>query len=126
MPLGFDPPHPAGMADNSPYGEFPIRDLEFGHSADLRGANPEGIASLSPGLRAARYPGCVSPSASPTLKGLHRGPAGSILAAMPQSLARILVHTVFSTKDRRPSLRDHYEHRSCHSYLTFPRCHPMH
>ena len=25
---------------------------------------------------------------------------------MPQSLARILVHTVFSTKDRRPSLRD--------------------
>jgi hypothetical protein len=25
---------------------------------------------------------------------------------MPQSLARILVHTVFSTKDRRPFLRD--------------------
>jgi len=25
---------------------------------------------------------------------------------MPQSLARILVHTVFSTKDRRPLLRD--------------------
>ncbi|MEI8044402.1 MAG: hypothetical protein WCL11_23525 [Verrucomicrobiota bacterium] len=28
-----------------------------------------------------------------------------ILAVMPQSLARILVHTVFSTKDRRPLLR---------------------
>ena len=118
MPPGVDPAHPGGMADNSPYGEFPIRALEFGHSADLRGANPEdcisqpkgvnpeGIASLSPGLRAARYPGCVSPSTPPTLKGLHRGPAWSILAAMPQSLARILVHTVFSTKDRRPSLRD--------------------
>ena len=25
---------------------------------------------------------------------------------MPQSLAKILVHTVFSTKDRRPFLRD--------------------
>ena len=68
----------------------------------VRGANPEGIASLSPGLRAARYPGCVSPSTPPTLKGLHRGPAGSILAAMPQSLARILVHTVFSTSCATP------------------------
>jgi len=35
----------------------------------VRGANPEGIASLSPGLRAARYLGCVSPSTPPTLKG---------------------------------------------------------
>jgi hypothetical protein len=25
MPLGFDPPHPGGMAENSPYGELPIR-----------------------------------------------------------------------------------------------------
>ena len=75
MPLGFDPPHPGRMADNSPYGEFPIRALEFGHSADLRGANPEGIASLRSGLREARYPGCVIPSTPPTLKGewhLHK------------------------------------------------------
>ena len=28
-----------------------------------------------------------------------------ILAVMPQSLARILVHTVFFTKDRRPLLQ---------------------
>ena len=47
MPLGCDPPHPGGMADNSPYGEFLIRALKFGHSADLRRANPEGIASLA-------------------------------------------------------------------------------
>jgi len=71
IPLGFDPPHPGGMADNSPYGEFPIRALEFGHSARLKGsqsrrdcisqsrANPEGISSFSP----------------PTLKGLHRLPS---------------------------------------------------
>ena len=38
-------------------------------------ANPEGISSFSPGLRAARYPGCVSPSTPPTLKGLHRLPS---------------------------------------------------
>jgi len=52
-----------------------------------------------------------------TLKGLHRGPAWSILAAMPQSLARILVHTVFSTKDRRPSLRDTALRKELHHYL---------
>jgi hypothetical protein len=34
-------------------------------------ANPEGIVSLSPGLRAARYPGWLIRMAS-TLKGLHR------------------------------------------------------
>ena len=38
-------------------------------------ANPEGISSFSPGLRAARYPGCVSPSTPSTLKGLHRLPS---------------------------------------------------
>ena len=35
--------------------------LDFGHSADWKAANPNGIASLSPGLRAARYPGPVRP-----------------------------------------------------------------
>jgi len=36
---------------------------------------------------------------------------------MPQSLARILVHTVFSTKDRRPSLRDTALRKELHHYL---------
>ena len=36
---------------------------------------------------------------------------------MPQSLARILVHTVFSTKDRRPSLRDTALRKALHHYL---------
>jgi REP element-mobilizing transposase RayT len=36
---------------------------------------------------------------------------------MPQSLARILVHTVFSTKDRRPYLRDRALRDETHCYL---------
>ena len=35
---------------------------------------------------------------------------------MPQSLARILVHTVFSTRDRRPSLRDTALPKELHHY----------
>ena len=36
---------------------------------------------------------------------------------MPQSLAKILVHTVFSTKDRRPFLRDKALREELHRYL---------
>jgi putative transposase len=36
---------------------------------------------------------------------------------MPQSLAKILVHTVFSTKDRRPFLRDGALREELHRYL---------
>ena len=36
---------------------------------------------------------------------------------MPQSLAKILVHTVFSTKDRRPFLRDKSIREELHRYL---------
>ena len=36
---------------------------------------------------------------------------------MPQSLAKILVHTVFSTKERRPFLRDPELRSELHSYL---------
>jgi putative transposase len=36
---------------------------------------------------------------------------------MPQSLARILVHPVFSTKDRRPLLRDTALRQELHHYL---------
>jgi putative transposase len=36
---------------------------------------------------------------------------------MPQSLARILVHAVFSTKDRRPVLRDTVLRQELHHYL---------
>jgi|ERR1041385_4714200 REP element-mobilizing transposase RayT len=36
---------------------------------------------------------------------------------MPQSLAKILIHTVFSTKDRRPFLRDDTLRDELHHYL---------
>jgi REP element-mobilizing transposase RayT len=36
---------------------------------------------------------------------------------VPQSLSKILVHTVFSTKDRRPFLRDAALRAETHSYL---------
>jgi len=36
---------------------------------------------------------------------------------MPQSLAKILVHTVFSTKQRRPFLRDRELRTEMHAYL---------
>jgi REP element-mobilizing transposase RayT len=36
---------------------------------------------------------------------------------MSQSLAKILVHTVFSTKDRRPLLRDPSIRAELHRYL---------
>jgi REP element-mobilizing transposase RayT len=36
---------------------------------------------------------------------------------MPQSLAKILVHVVFSTKDRRPFLRDKALREERHRYL---------
>lgn len=36
---------------------------------------------------------------------------------MPQSLAKILVHTVFSTKDRQPFLRDQALREELHRYL---------
>ena len=39
-----------------------------------------------------------------------------MLAAMLQSLARILVHTVFSTKERRPWLREAALRQERHSY----------
>ena len=48
---------------------------------------------------------------------------------MPQSLAKILVHTVFSTKDRRPFLRDLRLREECHRYmggiLTNLECQPL-
>jgi len=36
---------------------------------------------------------------------------------MPQSLARVLIHTVFSTKNREPLLRDSAFRDEMHSYL---------
>ncbi|MCC7424378.1 MAG: transposase, partial [Planctomycetaceae bacterium] len=37
---------------------------------------------------------------------------------MPQSLAQLFLHLIFSTKDRRPFLRDADQRSRMHSYLT--------
>jgi putative transposase len=54
---------------------------------------------------------------SSTLKGLHPAQGRNIVARMPQSLSKILVHTVFSTKERRPLLRDEAVREEMHRYL---------
>src|SRR5579871_229985 len=57
------------------------------------------------------------PPKSSTLKGLNHRPDLAIIKFMPQSLAKILVHVVFSTKDRRPFLRDKALREELHRYL---------
>jgi REP element-mobilizing transposase RayT len=54
---------------------------------------------------------------SSTLKGLNRVSIPSILIAMAQSLAKILVHTIFSTKNRHPFLGDADMREELHRYL---------
>ena len=47
------------------------------------------------------------------------GKGGGVLqvAIMPQSLSAVYIHVVFSTKDRRPVLRDKATRDALHSYL---------
>ena len=54
---------------------------------------------------------------SSTLKGLHHLPRSAHSHLMPQSLAKIILHTVFSTKERRPFLRDRALRDELHRYL---------
>ena len=49
--------------------------------------------------------------------GIESAPCFTHHSAVPQSLAKILVHTVFSTKDRRPFLRDKPLRDELHRYL---------
>jgi putative transposase len=48
---------------------------------------------------------------------LNQIPRSPIIRVMPQSLAKILVHTVFSTKERRPFLHDKILREELHRYL---------
>jgi hypothetical protein len=36
---------------------------------------------------------------------------------MPQSLSVVYIHLIFSTKDRRPFLRDHQSREALHAHL---------
>src|SRR5258708_21483188 len=63
---------------------------------------PKGIPPQSPGLRGTSYPG------NPRARGLNSEGVAPLETynAMPQSLSAVSIHLVFSTKDRRPFLRD--------------------
>jgi hypothetical protein len=69
--------------------------------------NPEGIESFSLGLARFRegLP-WVNGKKNRNPERVESNPRFRHFDAMPQSLAKILIHTVFSTKDRRPFLRD--------------------
>jgi putative transposase len=43
--------------------------------------------------------------------------SGILNSVMPQSLSAVYIHLVFSTKDRRPLLRDESRRKALHSYL---------
>jgi hypothetical protein len=63
-------PHAGGMCSPPPTAWTRLR-LAITHISHPQEENPKGIPSLSPGLRAASYPGCEASKDSPTLKGLE-------------------------------------------------------
>jgi putative transposase len=71
--------------------------------------NPKGIAIIQPSVARNELRWGQQTMNPTTLKGLNQ--------TMSQSLANILVHTVFSTKERRPFLRDKALREELHSYL---------
>src|SRR5437016_11402601 len=64
--------------------------------------NPEGIVSSSPRVARNELPWVMSACAPQ----LRRSCAINRNNAMPQSLSAVYIHLVFSTKERRPFLRD--------------------
>ena len=74
---------------------------------------PKGIPQQSPRLRGTSYPGY------PRARGLNSEGVAPLETyyAMPQSLSAVYIHLVFSTKERRPFLRDEAIRQSLHAYL---------
>ena len=73
--------------------------------------NPEGILSPSPGLPRRRLP---------WVTGNHKidNPERVVShSAMPQSLSAVYGHLIFSTKERRPFLRDSIKRSELHAYI---------
>ena len=76
---------------------------------------PKGAAFIgSPGQRL-RFRG-TQKSASAKKRDSHLAPFRSIIGIMPQSLSRVIVHIIFSTKDREPWLDSEVRQRM-HAYL---------
>ena len=79
-------------------------------------SNPERIQSFSPALARSDYAGkpvnnIINPERVESIQNVRHS------RRMAQSLTKILVHTVFSTKDRRPLLRDQAIREELHHYL---------
>jgi REP element-mobilizing transposase RayT len=77
---------------------------------------PRSPPALSPS-KGGDLPWITRPHESATLKGLQSYHARRIVPRMSQSLSKILVHIVFSTKERRPYLRDLALRTEMHHYL---------
>jgi putative transposase len=95
---------------------------------ELRTSILKGLNQSAQGCRASDYPGfgvnrMINPEGVESNRFVPHHPHVS------QSLAKILVHTVFSTKDRRPFLRDKPLRKELHRYiggiLTNLECQPV-
>jgi putative transposase len=78
---------------------------------------PKALHSSAQGRAA--HPGSAGVRVAPTPKALHKGYCDHPIEdlTMPQSLAKIYVHLVFSTKHRQPFLTDKQIRNDCHAYL---------
>jgi REP element-mobilizing transposase RayT len=80
-------------------------------------ANPEGIEIIQPGVARNELPRDSVPTTSINPEKVESRGRNGHAPAMAQSLVKILVHTVFSTKERRPFLRDVALREETHRYL---------
>jgi REP element-mobilizing transposase RayT len=101
-----------GLTFNKHFNRKAVAAIQFSHIVHIIGQNPVGVVSDLP-----RSPN-VAPKAFEATLGWRPIPRWGILnGAMPQSLSAVYIHLVFSTKDRRPLLRDKPTRDALHSYL---------
>jgi hypothetical protein len=79
-------------------------------------ANPNGISSYSPGLRGTSYPG-IPPNRWINPERVESAPARMHVGPMAQSLSQVLLHVIFSTKDRQPFLGELALREEMHRHL---------
>jgi hypothetical protein len=103
------------MAGSSPAGLAALwAAMEFGHFL----IHPEGIMSCSPGLRVCALPWEAGPHTRQLNPARVVSAAVSVHAgAHAPVVAEVLIHVVFSTKERRPLLRDTVLRSELHCYI---------
>jgi putative transposase len=85
--------------------------------SDIRPSYPEGILSFSPGLVALATTLGHQDFLYSYSERVESGPTRIHSATMPQSLAKVLIHGVFSTKGRQPFLSDAQLREEMHCML---------